>query len=185
MDARPRAAPEKASATQAELIRNFEAPGGRRFRSWEACRSALLSIGWYGDSTDPSRVDSWQGTRVRQYPDGTWWSDINPAARWLAQKTVLSTSDGLDAWNTLADISASLASSSLPFSVHLWVADTPGSVCTWDGEGGINHLKAILPEAKVVLFEGAGHSIHNSRASRARFMHELKAVIATSSIPLS
>jgi hypothetical protein len=42
------------------------------------------------------------------------------------------------------------------------VADAPGTVCKWEGEGGIDDMAARMPSCKVRRFEGAAHSIHNT-----------------------
>ena len=107
------AAPLADDAARA-AVDNFSKPGGRRFASWEAARAAILPF--YGDEP---RVDSWKGKRVRAAPGGgSWWSDINPAAQRLARDTVLASSDGDEAWTTLAD-------GKVPFEVHCWYADEP------------------------------------------------------------
>ena len=44
------------------------------------------------------------------------------------------------------------------------------------GECSIEGMKQTLPSAEVVVFDGAGHSIHNTKA--AEFVEALKEVIA-------
>jgi pimeloyl-ACP methyl ester carboxylesterase len=68
------------------VLARFGQPDGRRFDSWADVRAALLT--WYGDG---GRVDSWRGSRVREMPDGSWWSDLNPQAQRLAAEKVLAT----------------------------------------------------------------------------------------------
>ena len=65
---------------QRHHLQTFASEDGRSFKSWDAAREALLA--WYGEA---AWVDSWKGNRVRQVGDGSWWSDINPLARRLAQ----------------------------------------------------------------------------------------------------
>ncbi|KAH8060880.1 protein methylesterase [Aureococcus anophagefferens] len=84
---------------------------------------------------DAGRVESWVGKRLREQPDGTWWSDVNPRAQALAKKHVLSSADGSKAWSALA-------AADLPFEVHLWVAGRDGTVAQWDGADGIGDLAA-------------------------------------------
>ena len=48
---------------------------------------------------------------------------------------MLASTDGAEAWDALA-------STARAFPVHLWVADQPGTVCAWEGEGGIDDMKA-------------------------------------------
>ena len=157
------AAPLADDAARA-AVDNFSKPGGRRFASWEAARAAILPF--YGDEP---RVDSWKGKRVRAAPGGgSWWSDINPAAQRLARDTVLASSDGDEAWTTLAD-------GKVPFEVHCWYADEPGTVCRHAGPGGLDDMRRRLPAAKFLLFEGSAHSIHNS--ARAAFVDALCAVV--------
>ena len=115
MDVRVRApsAPLKPPHTTEAALDAFRArPDGRRFASWEAARAALLP--WY--ENDASRVDSWKGSRVRPLPDGSWWSDINPAAQRLARDRVLATPDAADAWAALAKAKAAP-------KVYVWYAD--------------------------------------------------------------
>ena len=81
---------------------------------------------------------------------------------------MLASSDGADAWNTLAR-------TALAFPVHLWVADRPGSVCEWEGEGGIGDMQARLVGCAVRKFDGAAHSIHNT--AQPEFVAALVAVI--------
>lgn len=113
-----------------------------------------------GYDNDAARVDGWRGSRVRQLPDGSWWSDINPAAHRLARRHVLASGDAAAAWDRLAAIHA--GPGGLPFPMHVWVAGREGTVCQWVGAGGIDDMAARLPAAAVREFAGAGHSIHNS-----------------------
>ena len=64
---------------------------------------------------------------------------------------------------------------SLPFSVHLWYADQPGTVVSVDEPGGIDDMVKRCPCAAARLFPGSAHSIHNT--ARSDFMSALKAVI--------
>ena len=103
----------------------------------EAAKAALMA-----HYQDAGRVESWVGKRLREQPDGTWWSDVNPRAQALAKKHVLSSADGSKAWSALA-------AADLPFEVHLWVAGPDGTVAQWDGADGIDDLAARLPAAKL------------------------------------
>ena len=169
MDVRPRFGAEppeaKLVAGQREALKGFERPEGRSFASWESARDALLP--WYNG--EAKRVDSWRGKRVREtVGDRRWWSDINPAAQRLARDRVLATSDGSDAWDDLSG-------ATLTFPVHVWVADEPGTVCAWAGTGGIDDMAERLPSARVRMFAGSAHSIHNS--AREPFVQALEEVI--------
>jgi len=154
-----------------EEVEAWADPGGRRFDSWASARAALLPH--YGGEEEAGRVDAWRGVRVRAQPDGSWWSDINPLARLLARQHVLSSSDGSRAWGELA------GRGHLPFSVHVWCADNPGtprgSVCAKDGDDGIEGMRQRLPATEYRLFEGSGHSIHNTAADE--FLEALCAVV--------
>jgi pimeloyl-ACP methyl ester carboxylesterase len=130
-------------------------------------------IAGYGN--DASRVDGWRGNRVRQLPDGSWWSDLNPAAQRLARQHVLASGDAAAAWDRLAEIHSSLGG--LPSPIHVWVAGREGTVCKWAGPGGIDEMAARLPAAAVREFPGSGHSIHNSDPDA--FITALIAVIDT------
>jgi hypothetical protein len=55
---------------------------------------------------------------------------------------VLASSDGAEAWGALSNTARA-------FPVHVWVADEPGSVCAWEGEGGIDDMKARPAAHKV------------------------------------
>eukprot|EP01050_Picozoa_sp_SAG11_P007994 SAG11_NODE_684_length_7743_cov_53.800628_6_plen_303_part_00 len=162
---------------QRASLEEWAAEGGRRFANWDRCREALLY--WYGGDT--RRVDGWRGNRVRPLPgDGGWWSDINPAAQRLARARVLSSADGWDAWRMLA-----AAGPALPFAVRLWIADAPGTVCAWDGDGGLHSMIRLLESAgggrfEAKVFAGAGHSIHNTR--RDEFVRELMAVVDAAAV---
>ena len=61
--------------------------------------------------------------------------------------------------------------------MHLWIADKAGTVCKWDGEGGLHEMIKALPppvcDSKV--FKKSSHSIHNS--NREEFVRDLKEVI--------
>ncbi len=158
---------EALTLSQRVSLRQWMSPGGRYFDSWESCRDALLP--W----NDLERIEGWRGGRIRPVRDG-WWSDINPAARRLAQATTLCSLDGKQAWDTLARHGAALQ-----FPVHLWIADEPGTVCAWGGDGGLNDMIATLggsgAKFRHKTFCGAGHSIH--RESREEFVRDLKSIV--------
>ena len=118
-------------------------------------------------------MDGLRGKRVRQLPDGSWWSDINPPAHRLAQQRVLASADASAAWDRLG--AACRADGSLPFPVHVWVAGRLGTACRWDGPGGIADMTARLPAAAAREFRGAGHSIHSTQPEA--FVEALVAVI--------
>ena len=155
-------APTDAAGRQA--LAAFTRDGGRRFPTFAAAKQALMAF-YPGEG---KRVDSWQGKRVRPTAAGGWWSDINPAAQHLARARVLASSDGAEAWDALANTARA-------FPVHVWVADEPGTVCAWEGAGGIHDMKARLPGCAVRKFDGAAHSIHNT--AQPEFTSELLAVI--------
>lgn len=155
------------------LVARFaQEPSGRRFADWEGARAALLPFYGDGNGKDSSRVDQWRQKRVRRLPDGSFWSDINPAAQRLARDRVLASEDGEGAWDELA---ARHRAGSPMARIHLWYADQPGTVCAMEGGGGIADMEARLPSCEARLFAGAGHSIHNS--ARAEFMAALTGVI--------
>ena len=170
MDVAPRPGPAPAdsdlSADMRQQLRGFETEQGRLFNSWDACRKALLQ--WYEDE---ARVDSWFKTRVRPVPGG-FWSDINPAAHRLARTTILSSPASSRAWDRLA---------TAPFPIHLWVAGAAGTVCAWEGDGGIHDMTRRVPGARTHEFKDAAHSIHNS--AREEFMGKLESVIRASVNP--
>jgi len=155
------------AAGQAALDR-FTQSDGRLFGSFAAAKQALLA--WYPGEDE--RIDSWEGKRVRPTAAGGWWSDINPAAQQLARERVLASTDGATAWDELAKTAR-------PVPVHLWVADQPGTVCEWKGEGGIDDMAARLPACTVRKFDGAAHSIHNT--AQPEFVAALVAVITSAS----
>merc|ERR1712046_489501 len=123
---------------------------------WEAARVELLP--WYGNDSD--RVDGWRNKRIRLQKDGSWWSDLNPAAQRLAKERVLASADGSVAWDELA------SRGPLPFSVHVWYADRAGmprgTVCEIAGPGGIEDMQRRLPCANFRFFPNSGHSIHQT-----------------------
>ena len=140
---------------------------GRLFDTWREARSELLK--WYDD---PPRVDSWKGKRVRQRSDGKWWSDINPAAQLLAKERTLMTADAQEGW--LAIARAAQRGVELPL-VQLWVAGSDGTVCAWDGEGGLDSMEEQYPGVGTVVFHGAAHSVHNSK--EAEFLEALRRLV--------
>ena len=48
--------------------------------------------------------------------------------------------------------------------------DTPGTVCSWEAEGGINSMTQRVPLANARLFHNAAHSIHNTVRSERMLM---------------
>jgi pimeloyl-ACP methyl ester carboxylesterase len=176
MDTVVRAPPTPPHAELSEAQRTelhaFEQPSGRVFGSWEQAAAALAP--WYGD--DARRVRGWRGGRVRPLPapERGWWSDINPAAQRLARQQVLASTDGAEAWAALGQAAAP-PGPGLHLRLGLWVADSPGTVCSWDAEGGIHAMERQVHGCKALLFEGSTHSIHNS--CRKQFVAELKAVV--------
>lgn len=116
---------------------------------------------------------------MREQPDSSWWADINPVAMLLARQWVLRTLDAHKAWDQLAGY---MCKEAFPGGIHLWVADKNGpmggTVCSMSsfGECSIAGMKATNPAAEVVVFDGAGHSIHNT--NQAEFMAALKGIIA-------
>ncbi len=170
MDVRVRAGPSPAAADltdaqRAQLAAWADTERGRTFSSWEACRAELLP--WYDKNV--KRVNSWREKRVRPLPSGGWWSDVSPFVQRLARERVLASSDAAEAWAELGARGAA----SLP--IHLWYADTPGTVVAMDGVGGINEMIATAPNCTSRKFPGAGHSIHSSMTRG--FMHALAEVI--------
>jgi hypothetical protein len=135
-----------------------------------------------GYDGDEARVDGWRGGRVRPLPGGRWWSDINPAAHRLARAHVLASPDAIAAWDRLAAAASGGGSGggALPFAVHVWVAGREGTVCAWDGPGGVADMAARLPGAAVREFPGAGHSIHNSAPDA--FLAALVAVVDAAAV---
>ena len=158
------------SGAQAASLERFTSPKGRRFASWEAARHALLQH-YVGED---ERVDAWRGSRVRPEASGSWWCDLNPAARRLAGVHVLASNDGSHAWDELA-----AHGERLPFSVHVWYADDiprgSGTVCTLKGRDGLEDMARRLPSAQLKFFADSGHSIHNTQ--RAAFLDALCGVV--------
>ena len=115
------------STEQRQHLQQWAAADGRSFASWEQCAAALLP--WYDG--DENRVNGWRGSRVRIQQDGSWWSDLNPFARRLAQTHVLYSVDGAEAWALLAATAAKNGEGRLHIPLHLWIADQPGTVCTY------------------------------------------------------
>ena len=162
-------------AKEEAALAAFGNPDGRRFDTWEAARAALLP--WYDDE---ARVDGWRGKRVRELPDGAWWSDINPLAQRLAAQHVLMSMDGASAWEELRAhmerCEAGEAVGEAP-AIHVWYADTPGTVVTLDGPGGIDEMRSKLPQASFRFFADSGHSIHNDRVAKPAFLAALRDVV--------
>ena len=170
MDVKPRgqAYVKDLNERQTTALARFGTPDGRRFASWDAARAALLP--WYGDER---RVDGWKNVRIRQLPDGSWWSDINPKAQRLAAKHVLMSEDGQEAWGELA-----ACAEGARCTLHVWYADEPGTVVSLDGcEGSIEAMKEVLPGAEYRIFPGSGHSIHNDKKHAKGFRAALRDVI--------
>jgi hypothetical protein len=145
MDVAPRAYPEPKPAELTRL-RGFS----RRFADYAALEASLLSFGY----AQP-RIDIWKKFgRVFPARDGQgWWTGVNPMARHLACKTILNSTDGAQALQTLAALNA--------FPVHLWVAGK-GSACQRSGPGSLREMQLALPSVNTLHFPSSGHSIHNA-----------------------
>jgi len=157
MDLRPRNR-TKLTADELKNHRSFS----RKFASYEQCKASLASFGYY----TPGRIDGWLATgRVFPLPDGGYWSNINPMARYLAVDRVLASDNARRAFETLAR-------EQMP--MHLHVAGK-GSVCKDDGDNGVTHMQQIVPRLKVTRFPDGYHSIHNT--AREEFLSSLKAVV--------
>ena len=165
MDVRPREVPARPPGASIDAFADDGA--ARRFASLDEAVAALAP--WYG----AARAREWAGTRLRPLPGGGVWSDINPAAMTLGRERVLGSDDGARAWRALAARAAGGESVAAgrggapPLRVHLLVAGVKGTVCTWDGEGGIHSMSETMPSATVHEFPHAGHSIHNSEDRKA------------------
>ena len=166
MDVRPREVPAPPSPG-ATLDAFADDGAARRFASLDEAIAALAP--WYGEA----RAREWVGTRLRPLPGGGVWSDINPAAMTLSRERVLGSDDGARAWRALAARAAGEeggeggCGGTPPLRVHLLVAGAKGTVCAWDGEGGIRAMSETMPSATVHEFPSAGHSIHNSEDRKA------------------
>jgi hypothetical protein len=99
----------------------------------------------------------------------------------LAVRHVLASDDGAAAWATIAAAASPSSPSSAcspaassplatgengagrgegaplrrPFGVHVWVAGKKGTVCAWEGPGGIRDMAAQIPAASVAEFPKA------------------------------
>jgi len=157
MDLRPR----NRTVLSAEELKSHHT-FSRKFPSFEACKASLASFGYY----TPGRIDGWLATgRVFPLPDGGYWSNINPMARYLAVERVLASENARRAFETLAN-------ERMP--IHLYVAGK-GSVCQDDGENGVSHMQQIVKRLKVTRFPTGYHSIHNT--AREEFLSSLKSVV--------
>ena len=179
MDLRERqtAVPLTTDVQRAQLA-VFDEPDGRLFDTFESAKAALMP--WFDG--DARRVEGWRGSRIRQLPDGGWWTDINPIAQRLARDRILASDDGRAAWAELVarckpSKNGNQAQAEDVLSVHLWYADEGerGTVCALTGDGSIEHMQEMNTACNVAFFPQAGHSIHNS--ARPAFMTSLKAVI--------
>lgn len=173
------------SPEQQSQLRRWEQNDGRRFETIESCEEALLP--WY--ENDKKRVRSMShknaSTKIKQCKDGRgFWSDFNPAAKRLAQRTVLHTSDGLDAWAALAQQAIregqGVGGQGVHCPIELWISGPKGTVCSWEGSGGLNEMIAAFDEApggsfSHQVFSDSTHCIHRSR--RKDYIAELKRVI--------
>ncbi len=171
------------SPEQQAQLRRWEQDDGRRFETVESCEEALLP--WY--ENDKKRVRSMShtnaSTRIKPCKDGRgFWSDFNPAAKRLAQKNVLHTSDAIEAWKTLARqaIREGQDGGGVHCPIEMWISAPTGTVCSWEGEGGLNEMIAAFDAAPAgslshQVFAGSTHCIHRSR--RKYYMAELKRVI--------
>lgn len=163
MDCVPRSYP----VLEGEKLKNCQ-HFSREFQSSESARKTLISFGY-----DADRVDGWfVGSPPRVYEkDGKIWSCINPFAQYLAKRTVLNSVQGqrslqqIAAWKTLG----------ANFAVHVCVAGSQGTVCSWDKlPGGIRDMESILPSLQVHEFPQAGHSIHNTELEKFADLLEIQ-----------
>jgi len=158
MDIVPRTSPP---ATDQEMAarRGFT----RAFASWDEAKKTLAQ--WY----NAGRIDSWKGDgRVFEKADGSWWSGINPMAQWLAIRHVLGSEVGKTEWEKCQQ---NCATNSV--DAALFVA-TQGSACHPDS---LEEMTQIFPKAKVVVFDGAWHSIHNSQGFENAFNAKVEEVM--------
>lgn len=181
------------SAEQQAELRRWERDDGRRFETVESCEEALLP--WYENDKKRVRSMSHQNasTKIHLCKDGRGvWCDFNPAARRLAQQTVLHTSDAAEAWAALARQAIregqgceggrgpSDPSQSVHCPIELWISGPKGTVCSWEGAGGLNEMIAAFEDAPAgslshQVFKDSTHCIHRSR--RKEYTSELKRVI--------
>eukprot|EP01043_Picozoa_sp_COSAG02_P051351 COSAG02_NODE_5394_length_4367_cov_2.073805_3_plen_470_part_00 len=187
IDVSPRSGPtppdSELSPEQQAQLRRWEQDDGRRFDTVESCEEALLP--WY--ENDKRRVRSMShtnaSTKIRPCKDGRgFWSDFNPAAKRLAQRSVLHTSDASEAWKTLAAqaIREGQDGGGVHCPIEMWISAPKGTVCSWEGDGGLNEMIAAFDAAPAgslshQVFSGSTHCIHRSR--RKDYVAELKRVI--------
>jgi len=148
----------------------------RRFPSWEACRSELISFGYA-----EKRVDSWlveDPPRVFKVGGGNEvWSALNPLAQHLATDTV---GNAVDGFGALHRIAAAHPCGMGEFPVHLFVAGQHGC-CSWDAlPGGIHDMCSVVPGTRATHFPIASHSIHNT--ARGPFLDSLEEIVRMASV---
>jgi len=152
MDIRSRTMETNPVPMKYDQIKRFR----KKFESIENVMDALLKCGY-----PVSMVNKWvEDGRVRKETkvesDGAnesyFWTDVNPEMRWLAYKHIMCTSDGEDAWRTIA-------SSNYPFSCHV-MASGIQSQCD---EDNLSLMKEIMKERMILhRFPKANHSIHRT-----------------------
>lgn len=144
-----------------ESRRNFT----RHYDTWHGVRSSLLR--WY----DSTRIDSWrEDGRLFQHKDGTWWSCLNPQAQKHALEWVLGPKGvGEAEWRECCRHSS--------FPIFVFVAGVESS-CSLDSLQRMQDIMAAesvhkingattatSPSFRIVQFDGAKHSIHNTACS--------------------
>ena len=116
--------------------------------------------------------------RIVEAPGGAAVSLVQPLGFALAYDRVLASDDGMKALETLAGMEASARP-----ELHMWRAppageeggeEGGGSSASIEGTGGVEWIKSLdcggeegsrgsRPWVRDTVFEGAGHSVHNTR----------------------
>lgn len=135
-----------------DKLRSFK----RVFDSFAECKEALMTFG-YG----ASRIDDWAKygrifPRTLESGQKVYLSMVNPHATYLGASKLLN-ADTSDVWTHINEV--------LDDRVHLWVADPKSTVCDPDN---LKIMQETIYPNNFVRFEGASHSIHNTK--RALFV---------------
>lgn len=138
----------------------------REFDSKDGAISSLTNVGYKIEMIERWLADG----RIREMPNGNYWSDVNPEFRLLCYRAFLDSGSGEAAWEDIASQSSAIAS----FPCHLMVAGVDGTVC--DAQS-VKRMQDIMGRKRLTVHEypDAGHSIHNT--ARDEYMATLNNII--------
>jgi len=178
MDIRRRPVTANPIPLDMDVVRFFN----RRFATLDDAVEKLTRAGYPSD-----RIEKWvregrvrkiqqivgQGDEEEEEEEGCW-SDVNPEFRALSYERFC---DNESATTALKDIACWLKGADAPFPCHLLIADDEMTIC--DNESVEEMCQIMGSMLRVQRFEGAAHSIHNSK--QEQFLELLEDIVSNAS----